>query len=161
MSIAFLIVDMQKAYEKNRAFQSSIGDALESINHTSKIFRKNNLPVVIVQHEETGPEYEVMDSLVVSPTDILVNKKYSNAFWKTDLKEILVGMGVEYLVISGLAAEYCVLATYNGALERGFKTSMLQNGLAGYSEDQITAMHRFRSIISISALEYICDSLLK
>jgi len=95
-----------------------------------------------------------VDDLIVSDSDFFVQKSFSNAFWETELDSILKREGVDCVVISGFAAEYCVLFTYNGAVERGYNAFLLQNGIAGFSDDEIRRIQLLRSVVSYDALEY-------
>lgn len=81
-------------------------------------------------------------------------KTYSNAFWETELDTILKSEGVDCIVISGFAVEHCALFTYNGGIERGYNTFLLQNGIAGFDDDEIKRIHSLRSVVSYEALEY-------
>lgn len=162
MSIALLIIDMQKAFKEIDKCSESINDALEYINETSKMFRAADKPVIIIQDEEAGegPDsdgFKLMDELYVEDTDLRISKVYSNSFWEMDLDKLLKELEVEFLVISGFAAEHCVLFTYNGAVERGFNASILQHGIAGFDHDQVKETQYIRPVICIETLEYILN----
>lgn len=65
----------------------------------------------------------------------------------------MLEQGIDLLILSGYAAEHCVLFTYNGALERGFKAVLLQNGILSSQSDVIPATYRDRSLISYPVIE--------
>lgn len=160
MSIALLIIDMQKEFSKMEPCKDMLFNALEYINEVGHIFRKAGKPIIIIQDEEAGDGpgsegYELMDDLEIMDSDIHLSKIYSNSFWKTDLEKILKSLDVEFVVVSGFAAEHCVLFTYNGALERGFGASILQHGIAGFDKDRLKDTQDTRAIISYQALEYM------
>jgi len=162
MSIALLIIDMQKEFIQDEKFKQSVVDSLEYINETADIFRKAGKPVIIIQDEEAGegPDsipYEVMDEIVTNEEDYYISKMYSNSFWKTGLEELLKELKVEFLVISGFAAEHCVLFTYNGALERGYGASMLQHGIAGLDPKRVQDTQLVRAVVSIEALYFFLN----
>jgi nicotinamidase-related amidase len=156
--IALLVIDMQRNCKEATSCKSSFKKAVEYINEISEYFRVKNQPVVIIQDLEAGgPEtegFKSVEELVISDNDILVHKTYSNAFWKTELDTILKSEGVDCIVISGFAAEHCVIFTYNGAIERGYNTFLLQNGIAGFDDDEIKRIQSLRSVVSYEALEY-------
>lgn len=58
-------------------------------------------------------------------------------------------------MISGYAAEYCVLFTYGGAKERGFDVSLLQHGIAGLSKARVQDTQLIRPVISYEALKFL------
>lgn len=68
-------------------------------------------------------------------------------------------MGVEFLVISGFAAEYCVLFTYNGARERGFGVALLQHGIGGLSKERVKDTQLIRSVISYDAVDFLIKAM--
>ncbi len=150
--VALLVIDMQKDCKEATSCKSSFEKAIEYINEISQYFRDKKHPVVIIQDVEAGgPEtegFKCVEELIISDNDFFVHKTYSNAFWKTELDAILKNEGVDCIVISGFAAEYCVLFTYNGALERGYSTFLLQNGIAGFDDDEIKRIQSLRSVIS-------------
>jgi len=156
--VALLIIDMQKNCKEatpcKGAFEKSVG----YINEISQYFRLKKLPVVIVQDvEDGGPEtegFKWVEELIVTDSDFFIHKAYSNAFWETELDTILKSEGVDCIIISGFAVEYCVLFTYNGGIERGYKTYLLQNGVAGLDEEEIKRIQLLRPVISFGALEY-------
>ncbi len=160
MSIALLVIDMQKEFLSINKCKESITDSLEYINETASLFRSANKPVIIIQDEEVGDgpgseAYELMEEFTTSDTDIKVKKLYSNAFWKTDLEKLLKDLEVEFVVISGFACEHCVLFTYNGALERDFAASLLQHGISGFDAEIVKTTQNTRAVISIEALDYL------
>jgi nicotinamidase-related amidase len=156
--VALLIIDMQKNCKEATSCKESFEKAVEYINEISEYFRKQKHPVVIIQDVEAdGPEtegFKCVEELLVSDTDFFVQKNYSNAFWQTELDTILNSEGVDCVVISGFAVEHCVLFTYNGAIERGYNSFLLQHGIAGFDDDEIKRIQLLRSVISYEALEY-------
>ncbi len=156
--VALLVIDMQKNCKEDTSCKVSFEKAVEYINEISQYFRKKKLPVVIIQDTEAGGAetdgFKCVEELLVTDNDFFVHKTYSNAFWETELDSILKREGVDCIVISGFAVEHCVLFTYNGALERGYNTFLLQNGVAGFDDDEIKRIQSLRSVISYGALEY-------
>lgn len=158
MKSALLIVDMQKGC-KDQASKDSMDSATEYINYMSRVFRENNQPVVLIQDVEVGggpgsSEFELLDEIEVSDRDIVIHKNYCNAFWKTELEKTLYDNGVEFVVVCGYSAEYCVLFTYNGGRERGFRTVLLQHGIASGDMNEVKSMQLKRPVISHEALEH-------
>lgn len=155
---ALLIVDMQKGAREWTSLKPLFDKALWNINEISQMFRKENLPVIVIQHCEVGGQknehYNNVDELIVSEKDYRIEKNYFNAFWKTDLDEILKKEDVDCVIVGGFAAEFCVTATCNGALERGYNVLLMQNGIAGLSEEGVKVLHNLRPLISLEALKY-------
>ena len=158
MKTALLIVDMQRGCRESTPCKPAFDSAIEYINEISPLFRAKGYPVVIVKDVEVGlpgtEEFECVDDLVISASDIIVHKSYCNSFWETELDKILKSECVDGIVISGFAAEHCVLFTYNGAKERGYNAFLLQNGIAGFDVDEIKRIHLLRSVICYEALKH-------
>ncbi|MFE6078205.1 cysteine hydrolase family protein [Paenibacillus sp. NPDC057886] len=160
MKIGFLIVDMQESIVRDKIDQKAIDRACEYINHVADVLRSSGHVVVHVQDvegmEDSNSEaYRIISEVDVNEKDLTVTKESSNAFWQTDLEQILKSNGVELLIISGFAAEECVLFTYNGAMERGFKPVMLQNGILSTHHEAVISTYRDRNVISYPVVNYL------
>lgn len=158
MKVALLIVDMQRGCREITPCKLAFDNSIEYINEISQYFRKKNYPVVVVKDIEVGSpgtiEFEFVDDLIISDKDIVIHKKHCNAFWETELDNILKAEGIDCIIVSGFAAEHCVLFTYNGARERGYAVFLLQNGIAGFDEDEIKRIQLLRPVVNYQALEY-------
>lgn len=162
MKIAFLIIDMQKEYFENKDFKISLNDATEYINEVSGYFRKEGQPVVHIQDKDAGDGpgsngFEISDKINIADSDLFVTKTKCNSFYRTELENILRDLNVEYVIVSGFAAAYCVLFTYNGAIEKGFGVSMLQNGIAGTTKNQAKQTQFERDVINYKAVDFILN----
>ena len=157
MNIALLIIDVQKAFISHRKGQEEYNRTFDYINHTAFLFREKNKPVIVIRDLADGDDenYQNADELATDEKYIEVIKYYGNGFWKTDLEEILKNLEVDFVVLCGNAAEYCVLATYNGAIERGFGAAMLQNGIFAASRTGLEDSAFNRSVISHQVISYI------
>ncbi|WP_418040974.1 cysteine hydrolase family protein [Paenibacillus xylanilyticus] len=160
MKIGFLIVDMQESIVRGRVEQKGIDHACEYINHVADVLRSNDHVVVHVQDVEglegsSPEEYQIISEVNVDEKDLTVTKESSNAFWQTELESILKSHSVELVIISGFAAEECVLFTYNGAMERGFRPVMLQNGILSTHQEAVTSTYRDRNVISYPVVDYL------
>ncbi|UVI29694.1 cysteine hydrolase family protein [Paenibacillus spongiae] len=159
MKIGFLIIDMQ-AIHLQGIEKKVIDRACEYINYVADILRSKSHVIIHIQDIEGILElnkdlYSTIPEVQIKDTDLVLTKEFSNAFWRTELDQILVDQGIEFLIISGNAAEHCVLFTYNGAVERGFKPVILQNGVLSTYSDAIASMYRDRNLISYPAIQYL------
>ena len=159
MKIGYLIIDMQINYLQEDSIDKKVIDnACMYINHVSDLIRSKDHLVIHVQdidgmNESNKEMYNITPEVQIKDTDLRITKERSNAFWQTDLEQILKDHGVELVVIAGFAAEQCVLFTYNGAKERGFKPVILQNGIISAKSDVITSTYRDRNLISYPVIE--------
>ncbi|WP_440117777.1 cysteine hydrolase family protein [Paenibacillus sp. QZ-Y1] len=160
MKIGMLIVDMQESIVRAKLDQKAIDRACEYINHVADVLRSNDHVVVHVQDVEgmedaTSDEYRIIPEVDVDEKDLTVTKKSSNAFWQTDLEQVLKSRGIELVIIAGFAAEECVLFTYHGAMERGFRPVMLQNGILSTHHEAVMSTYRDRNVISYPVVDYL------
>nr|WP_238552833.1 isochorismatase family protein [Paenibacillus alvei] len=105
--------------------------------------------------EANSEVYRTIPEIDIQDQDIILTKENSNAFWDTELEQILKNHEIEFIVLAGYAAEHCVLFTYNGARERGFNAVILQNGIVSRHQDVITSTYRDRDIISYPVIQYM------
>jgi nicotinamidase-related amidase len=157
MGLALLIIDVQKEYMREHLGTKVYEETLIYINATAKLFRQANLPVIKVKDiaEGDGPEYDFVEELGQGQNDVEIQKTKGNAFWETNLDQMLKDNGITHVVISGTAAEHCVLATYNGAIERGYRPMMLQHGVFATHERGLMDLYWNRSLVSYTALTYM------
>ena len=157
MKSALMIIDVQEAFIGSRREEKSYAETFEYINATADLFRNAGKPVIVVRDIEDGDgeAYMSVKELNAKETDIEVLKKFSNSFWKTDLEATLQKLDVDFVVLCGNAAEYCVLATYNGARERGFTAVMLQHGIFADHKEGLIDLYNNRALISYQVLSYL------
>lgn len=161
MNIALIIIDVQKAFISHRKGEIEYQNTLEYINETAALFRNAGKPVIIVRDIEGGNNetFQNVEDLIVESSDLEVLKMYSNSFWKTYLQEILEKENVGFVVLCGNAAEYCVLATYNGAIERDYGAAMLQHGIFAKHPNGLVDICNNRSMISYDVISYMLNKL--
>lgn len=159
MNIGLLVIDVQKAFIGDLKGTQVYEETLMYINAASELFRKAAKDVFIIRDLEEGDSdlYDVVDDLIVSEKDSEIIKYHSNSFWQTDLEEKLKEKHIEFLVLCGNAAEYCILATFNGAKERGFKAAMLQRGVFANNKIGLDDLFINRPLISYEVLRFILN----
>lgn len=165
MRIGFLIIDMQKIFLQDQVEKKTVDQACEYINYVAYSLRSNGHLVVHIQdiegmdnQEANSDLYNFISEIQIDEGDAVIKKEYSNAFWKTDLEQLLQNHEVELVIISGFAAEHCVLFTYNGAIERGFKPVILQKGILSTHFDAITSTYRDRNLISYPVIDSLVSN---
>lgn len=161
--LGFLIIDMQHAHLEE-AEKKVIGRACEYINYVAGMLRSKEHVIIHIQDIEGMSEahreaYQTIPEIPIKEQDLVVTKEFGNSFWQTELEKMLREHDVELLIIAGNAAEHCVLATYNGANERGFKPVILQNGIVSAHGEAITATYRDRNVISHPVISFLVNAL--
>jgi nicotinamidase-related amidase len=161
MKPALLVIDIQtEFFNLNQACSDSLKSAIEYINAAIDLFRKKNLPIIVVQHknEEEGlvpgkPGFDVPESVKLEPQDIRIVKTYGNSFTKTGLAEKLREFGVDTVIVTGFCAEFCVLSTYRGAQDFDFTPIILKGSLASDNAEHIKLVEEITETISYGALK--------
>jgi nicotinamidase-related amidase len=160
VNIALLIIDVQEAFIGHRKGEKEYHNTFEYINETASLFRNADKPVIVIRDIEGGNDdtFQNVDELITVSSDIEVLKTFSNGFWQTELEKILKEKNVDFVVLCGNAAECCVLATYNGAIERGFGAAMLQHGIFAVQPSGLIDIYNNRSLISYEVISYMLSN---
>jgi nicotinamidase-related amidase len=159
VKVALLVIDMQKEFFNDKESRESLYLTLDYVNYSIDKFREANQPIVFILDEDAGggigsEGYKLFEYLKYEEQDIYISKRYGNAFWKTGLEDKLKELEVDFVVICGFSAEYCIYSTYNGALERGFEVSLLQHGIASIKNEYINFIEDICRTTSIKTIEY-------
>ena len=161
MKPALFVIDVQNEFFNfNQACADSLQSAIDHINWAIELFRKKNLPIIVVQQrdDEKGlvpgkPGFDVIASVKLEPQDIRVVKTYGNSFAKTGLAEKLKGLSVDTVILTGFAAEFCVLSTYRGAQDLDFTPIILKGSLASDNAEHIRFVEEISETITLGALK--------
>ncbi len=156
-NVALLIIDMQNTFIEEIDKPDAVTRCCAVINYVAEMFRSAKQPVIHIKDMEEAEELsekelEIIPEITRDKDDLLVEKKFSNAFWQTDLQRRLEDLGTKFLVLAGQAAEHCVLFTYNGARERGYTPVMLQDGILSGDPQNIQNAMANRNFISWAAV---------
>lgn len=157
MKIALLIVDMQKCYAEEFSGEQATRDACEHINYVATLLRNAGHHVIHIHDLEMEGEVPAddllsIDRITVEEADLRVTKHHSNAFWQTELDRIVRDAGFDLLLISGFAAEQCVVFTYNGAVERGYNAAILKDGVVEHKPGRADALYLDRQVVSYGVI---------
>jgi nicotinamidase-related amidase len=151
-------------FSDNPARAAELKNAADYINAAIDLFRKKNLPVICVQHMNPEdnlvpgqPGFDVPEILNILPGDIHIHKTYGNSFTKTPLVETLRKAGVDTVVVTGFAAEGCVLATVRGAEDFDFTSMILRSSIIGGKPGTATIVESINEIISFDVLAKVLE----
>lgn len=95
--------------------------------------RAAGTPVVWVVHNSPddlprGSEpWQLVPELSVADGEPVVDKTYGDSFEDTDLEDVLAGLGVGRLLVSGAQSDACIRSTLHGALVRGYDTTLVSD----------------------------------
>ncbi|VBB06996.1 Hypothetical protein LUCI_2240 [Lucifera butyrica] len=157
MKPVLLVIDVQKAFPPNAP---SLQQAIPVINAAIDLFRENKLPIIAIQHinERDGlvpgtEGFELAADLHLLSADPRVHKTYGNAFNKTSLGQLVEEYGADTLILTGYAAENCVLSTCRAALDRDLTPVILRGSIGSRNPANITFVESINDLISFNALK--------
>ncbi|MFL7893985.1 MAG: isochorismatase family protein [Anaerolineales bacterium] len=161
---ALLILDMQSYFldPASHAFIPSMEAIVPGIKKLALLYYQNNLPVLFTQHLNTPQDAGSMAtwwrelisienplSAIISEFDFsrryVLRKNQYDAFYQTNLEEILRIKGVTQVVISGVMTHLCCETTARSAFMRGFDVYFLIDGTATYNEE-----HQLATLLNLS-----------
>lgn len=133
---ALLIIDMQKGSFTPLDCRFDSINVIARINKLSTTFRNLQLPVIHIQHDGTSTgefmkhnkDWEIIDEIDVFNTDLKVDKTANDAFYRSNLHELLEKQKVNQLFITGCATDFCVEATVQSALVKDYNITIVKDG---------------------------------
>jgi nicotinamidase-related amidase len=148
---ALLVMDMQSSILGHVTNPSDIKSSVAKAIATA---RNNKIPViyVIVGFRAGAPEASVkiretygalnMDEFMkidpsVAPLagEIIVTKRRVSAFSGSDLEIVLRALGIQHIVLTGIATSGVVLSTVREAADKDYRITVLSDGCADREED--------------------------
>lgn len=134
-SKALLIIDMQKGSFTTATPCFKTDEVVQQINQLSAQFREFGNPVIYIQHDGSKhncyvpntSEWEILSELNVETSDLIIAKTANDSFYRTKLEDKLKEFGVNELVITGCATDFCVESTIQSALVRDFDIIVVED----------------------------------
>lgn len=154
---ALLVMDMQAG------IVGMMPDAKAMVSHVAKaitLARANKIPViyVVVGFRQGAPEasihnkgfaankekYATMDmnefmkvdsAIAPQPEEITVIKRRVSAFCGSDLEVVLRSLGIQHIVLTGIATSGVVLSTTREAADKDYHITILSDGCADRDEE--------------------------
>ena len=154
---ALLILDMQAYFlrDTSHAFIPSATAIIPGIQALIRVFTAHQRPVIFTRHtnipadagqmalwwkdllEPDTPESGIIPELDTT-SGLVLDKHQYDAFYQTELEQILHNHGVGEVVVTGVMTHLCCETTARSAFMRGFEPYFAVDGTATYTE----AFHR-------------------
>lgn len=164
---ALLVLDMQDFFlsESSHAYIPSAQAIIPNIEGLVRFYEKNSRPVIFTKHinntlnagmmgewwQDLIQEDEIISDF--QPTKILEKTQY-DAFYNTELDNLLQANGVKQVIITGVMAHLCCETTARSAFVRGYQPFFIADATASYNE----SFHK-ASILSLShGFAHCCTS---
>lgn len=105
------------------------------------------VPVVLVRNNggpqdpdaPGSPGWALHPALGAGADDVVLDKTTPDTFASTALADTLQARGVSHVVVSGLQSDFCVRATTQGAIERGYAVTLVSDGHGTFDGGGLTA----------------------
>lgn len=141
---ALLVIDAQNEMFADAYPVYKSGELLGNIRSLIEKARAADTPVVFVQHNDQAlvagtHDWQIHPSIQPEEGDAVVQKKKPDAFWETELQDVLQEKGVEHLVITGNQTEYCINATTRQADALGYQVTLVEDGHGTWDSDTLSA----------------------
>lgn len=174
---ALLVTDMQNYFldPDVHAFIPSARAIIPNIKKLQNLFIENNLCLIHTHHGNTkkdagnmskwwnklldrhSVDAQIIDELMTEHA-IVVEKTQYDAFYKTNLEEILKNRHISQIIITGVMTHLCVEATARSAFVRDFDVYFAIDGTATYNRDfhlasLLNLAHGFASPVVTRAIE--------
>jgi len=136
MTDALIVIDMQQGSFGPATPRHDAAGLIGRINGLARAVRTGGGAVIFVQHDgpvgdphhPDEPGWRLLPTLEVRPDDTFVRKTACDAFLATSLENVLRENGIDRLIITGCATDYCVDTTVRSALGRGWPTVVPSDG---------------------------------
>ncbi|MEM5793949.1 MAG: isochorismatase family cysteine hydrolase [Candidatus Aenigmatarchaeota archaeon] len=150
MKPALLVIDMQNDFKKGKSeYSCEMLDEklIKKVKNLIEFCRSKKIPIIYTQHTikpdksnaEIGePEnvraciegtkgWEIIEEIKPKDKDIIIRKDRFDAFFKTNLEEILEGLNIGTVILCGVLTNNCVRATAEGAYQRNYKVIIVSD----------------------------------
>ena len=145
---ALVVIDMQKGIVAMPTAHP-ISEIIGRITKLARAFRKNNLPVVLVNVAGRAPGRsdlafnfsppadwtELVPELDRQPSDYTVTKLQFGAFYGTALEQILRRRGVTQIFLVGVSTSMGVESTARSAYDHGYNVVLVLDGMTDRDAD--------------------------
>lgn len=157
---ALVLVDIQKKFAfSTDGLRESTSKHIDVVNEAIRLFREtgNSIVYVFFDGKSHGQEVEDGDAyagglIEPSGTDRVVHKTGMNSFRDSDLADTLRSLGCDRILIAGMVAQYCVLATYYGAFDNDISPYMLEGGLMATDERNVEIVEELCKTLNLDEL---------
>ena len=133
---ALLVIDVQNDVVAGAHERDAVVGRIRSLVERA---RDEQVPVVWVQHSDDdlahgSDGWRIVPELAPDPAEPLVAKSYGDSFEHTRLEDVLAGLEVGRLLVTGAQTDACIRSTLHGALARGYDATLVSD--AHTTEDQ-------------------------
>lgn len=135
-----VVIDMQNALK----YSYNYAGLLKAVNKRIDTYRFANLPIIFVQHNDQdvvrdSKLWQFSKGLDIRDDDMVVEKTHANAFYRTNLNNLLQENNLSTIEFCGVQTEICCDATIKMAHGLGYKVIMKHDMTSTYDNNYMTA----------------------
>lgn len=127
---ALLVIDVQNAVIETAFDRDGVVERLAGVIDKA---REQLVPVIYIQHESPGyppmtrgaEGWQIDSRITPLEGEIVIGKRFGDAYVDTDLKETLEDLDITHLVIGGAESDACVRSAVYRSLIEGFDVTLL------------------------------------
>lgn len=150
MKAVLLVIDMQNDFKKGKSAYSCemLDDKLiKKVKNLIEFCRGKKIPIIYTQHTikpdksngeigepknvraciEGTKGWEILEEIKPNEQDIIIRKNRFDAFFGTNLEEILKDLNIDTVIICGVLTNNCVRATAEGAYQRNYRVIIISD----------------------------------
>ena len=156
-NVALLVIDVQQGLFSKSTYKAE--QLLHNINTLIERAHRDGVPVFFIQHSgaktlvKGSQDWELHPQLHRLATDPIVHKEHGNAFEDTVLDAALKSGQVTNVVVTGLVTHGCVRATCIGALQLGYRVTLVKDGHSSYSKQAAKLVEEWNQKLSAMGAE--------
>jgi nicotinamidase-related amidase len=134
MTTGLVVIDMQVGLFDGEPPCHDADGVIKRINALARGVRAAGGSVFLVQHENEGKYaqgsdlWQLLPKLAHEPEDVYIGKTASDCFYRSDLERRLRERGVDRLLVTGCATEFCVDTTIRSAMSKDFDVVVASDG---------------------------------
>lgn len=144
---ALIIIDVQNGMFTHSEQPFEGARMLAHIDALVQRARSASVPVIFVQHDGGSghPLEKMTDGWQIHPAtgyragDVVIEKRYCDAFHATTLHEHLQRNHVQNIVIAGMMTQYCVDTSCRRAFSLGYKVVLASDAHSTFSHGELSA----------------------
>lgn len=170
MRKALLVIDLQNDYFPGGSFPLwNTSNVLVNIKDAIKKAKYKNIPIILIQHvcpKEDGKALffnensdgvnihnEILEAVSQAP---VVIKKEADAFYNTELEDVLTGIDASELLICGMMTQNCVTHTAMSKSAEKYKVTVLGDCCTTVNEVvHLMALRALRTRVTVKNYEEV------
>jgi nicotinamidase-related amidase len=161
---AVVLIDCQMEYVSGGLALPGVDEALDEVLQITAKARRAGAPIIHVVHrgqagglfDLDGPGGQIAPQAAPADGEKIVKKPLPNAFARTELDDVLRGLGKNELVVAGFMTHMCVSSTIRAGVDLGYRCTLVSSAAAtrdlpGRGDEVVDAASLHRAAVAALA----------